>query len=412
MHNAQAMMPFNLVRSCRQWAPGVAVAAAALIAVAACSPGPTPSATASTRPAAIVPVPTSQLAAPSALHLDDSSSAALEKALNYMYSATGILGAECAVIFPDGSMWAQSVGVAVNSPRQAWTDDTLLSVGSISKTFTGAMVLRLVQSGRLQLDDAVSRFLPSYPNGAGITIRSLLNHTSGIRDLFEPATYSLIEADKNAVWTPAEVLAKVGQPYFAPGKGWHYSSTNYVILGEIVEAVTGEKLAVSIRRDFLQPLGLTHTFLQSEETPVGPLAHGYMGTLKAHSDVSVGQPLLPYVSAATATGASGAMASTATDIAKWADALYRGRVFDPAWLATLLDTTDTAQFDPHFPYGLTVEQFNLGDHFAWGHRGHVDGFWSIVAYVPDLGVTVALLTNADWINTLLQLANLVKAVGP
>jgi D-alanyl-D-alanine carboxypeptidase len=359
-----------------------------------------------------VPVPTSRLVPTSSVHLDAASATALQGALDTVVSGYAIPGAECAVVFPDGSMWTGTAGVAVLSTRQAWTADTLLSVGSITKTFTGALAMRLARQGKIGLDDPLSKYMASYPNAAKITLRQLMNHTSGIRDLFEPETYAYIEADKNATWTADQLLAKIGKPYFAPGRGYHYSSTNYVILGEVLEVATGQKLASLIRSEFLEPLGLTHTFTQYGEVPVGPLAHGYLRPSGAPKDTSVGQPLLPYTSVATATGGAGAMASTASDIARWASALYGGWVFDDATVASILDTTDTVPLKPKLPYGIGVEQFAIGSHLGWGHRGHLDGFWSVMVYLPDSGLTVALLTNADWINPLVQLARIVASVSP
>jgi len=401
--------------------PLIALAAVVVAIVTACgstatpAPGPTPTPSPTVTPtvaplSSMVAVPTTRLDAPANLQVGTASAAALQKALTNI--AAGVPGVQAAVVYPDGSTWAGSAGKAVIATGQAMTGDTLLAIGSVTKTFTGAVVMKLVEQGTLSLADPLSKYLPSFPNAANITLLELLNHTSGISDIFEPHAYYYIQARKSVRWTPDRTLTQIGAPYFAPGQGYHYSSTNYIILGMVVEAATGQTLASLIRSDFLTPLGLDHTFLQSEETPVGPLAHGYLGSVKSPKDVSAGQTLIPYVSAATAVGAAGGMASTATDVARWASALYSGRVFGPATLASILDTTATVPYKLYYPYGLGVEEYVLNGHLAWGHRGHVDGFWSMVVYVPDSGIAVALLANADWVNPVTQMNKLLTAAIP
>jgi D-alanyl-D-alanine carboxypeptidase len=390
----------------------MALATTVSLSIWNCGPAPT---TPSPSPTA-VPVPTSVLPSqPPPVTLDAATIAALQNALDGLLKKYKIPGAEAAVVLPDGSEWTGTSGLAVQSTKQPITSTTLMSVGSITKTFTGTIALRLAEDGTISLDDPLSKYLPTYPNAANITLRELMNHTSGIQDLFDKSIYSAIEANRNATWTPQEVLAKIGRPYFKPGTGYHYSSTNYVILGQVIEKVTGQKLATLIRTELLEPLGLTHTFFQSEEPVSGTLGHGYLSPVVKMDptiDISVGQKMLPYVSAATATGASGTIVSTASDIAIWASALYKGEFFSKATLASMVDFSGTAQFNPHPPYGLACEQFTLNGQNAWGHRGHVDGFWSVMAYLPDLGITITLLTNADWINPLQPLASLVSVVAP
>jgi D-alanyl-D-alanine carboxypeptidase len=203
------------------------------------TPTPTPT---SVPTRTIVPVPTSQLPAPAsspAAHLDARTAATLQTTLNAIRSKGHFPGMSAAVVFPDGSMWTGQSGVGVLSTGAPVTADTLFAVGSISKTFTGALALRLAERGTISLDDPVSRWVPTFPNAANITLRELLNHTSGIRDLFDPSVYKYIGADRSAKWTPEQVLSLIGKPYFAPGKGYHYSSTNYVLLGVVLERATG-----------------------------------------------------------------------------------------------------------------------------------------------------------------------------
>jgi D-alanyl-D-alanine carboxypeptidase len=360
-------------------------------------------------PAAIYPVPTSQLApAPAApvTHLDKQAAANLLATLNALRVKGHFPGMSAAVIFPDGAMWTGQSGLGVLGGAKV-TATTLFNIGSISKTFTGALALRLISRGTLSLDDHVSKWYPAYTNASRITIRMLMNHTSGIRDLFEIKS---IDAAPNVKWTPEGVMAAIGRPYFAPGTNYHYSSTNFVLLGMIIEKATGKKLAAMIRTEFLTPLGLSHTYFQTEEKAKGTFAHGYMAPYTAPVDVSVGQSMIPFLSEATAAGASGAFVSTPTDIAKWVSALYDGSLFDDATMASLTDVSLTAPYKPHLLYGLAFEQLPIAGRIAWGHRGHMNGFWSTMAYLPDYHLTVVVMMNADWPNPLPQITALVNVL--
>jgi D-alanyl-D-alanine carboxypeptidase len=309
-----------------------------------------------------------------------------------------------AVVFPDGSIWTGQSGSAILSSRTATTADTLFAVGSISKTFVAALAGRLAQRGTIGLDDKLSRYVPTFPNAANISLRQLLNHTSGIQDLFvAKGMAAAILSNPSRIWTADEVLARIGKPNFPPGQNYWYSNTDYVLLGLALERATNETLASQIRSEFLGPLGLDHTFLQTEEHATGPFAHGYMdvkGNTATPRDVSAGQSMLPFNSEASVAGPAGAYVSTASDLARWASALYGGGVLDDATLASMVDTSPTLAYKvkPKYPYGLGFEKTLVAGRTAWGHRGHLDGFWSAMEYLPDAHVTVVVLANAEWAN--------------
>ena len=378
---------------------------------------PTPSATpgAVTTPAiSIVPVPASTPATPAAYtaHLDDSIAATLKAALDAARASGKYPGVSAAVLFPDGSLWTGVSGTAVLSSGAAVTTSTLFSIGSISKTFISALIGRLAEAGTMSLDDHLYKYVPSFPNSANITIRQLLSHTAGVRDLFDKGSplNANVLANRGTAWTAAQVLATIGRPYTAPGAGYHYSNTDYVLLGLAIEKATGKKVASLVRSDFLVPLGMTHTYLQTEETAKGPEAHGYMpttGACKSPCDNSAGS-MIPYTAEATVAGFAGAYVSTASDLAIWANALYGGYVLDPAALASMIDITPSMVFKakPNYPYGLGFEEISIAGQLAWGHRGRLDGFWSAMEYLPASHVTVVFLTNADWAT-----AKILPAVG-
>jgi D-alanyl-D-alanine carboxypeptidase len=416
------------------FAKTLAALGAALL-VAACglvAPNPTPTASPTHAPTAvptptvvptptIVPIPTPRLdvasAAPAtAPHLDAATESALTAALDSIRSQANAPGMQAAIVFPDGSTWTGQSGVGVIATAAPVTADTLFSVASITKTFVAALVLRLAARGTLGLDDPLSRYVPSFPNAAAITLRELLSHTSGIHDLFtSPGMADDILADPSRAWTPQQVLARIGKPYFAPGNGYYYSNTNYVLLGLVVEKATGEKLATLVREEFLTPLGLSHTFMQTEERTLGVVAHGYNGSVAKPVDLSIGQTMVPFTSEVTACSSACAIVSNAADLARWASALYGGGLLDGAQMASMLDTTPALPYPSLVPRGLGAEVINLGGRVAWGHRGHLDGFDGSMMYLPESGLTIVVQANAEWANALgasATLANVVLGVPP
>jgi D-alanyl-D-alanine carboxypeptidase len=379
----------------------------------------TPGASLSAVPS-IYPVPTSDYAAPTnqPIALNDALAASLQKTVATLQTSKRFPGLSVAIAFPDGRVWAGQSGNAVVSPKTPVAADTLFSFGSISKTFVAALIGRLAQRGTIGLDDPLSKYVPTFYRAADITLRQLLNHTSGVMDVFEVKGMSAaILADPAHVWTPDEILARVGKSRyaFAPGKGYWYSNTDYVLLGQVIEKATGQTVASLVRSEFLDPLGLTHTFLQTQETAEGPLAHGYMTPASRPRDNTAG-PMLPFTAEASAVGPAGAYVSTPSDLATWGSALYGGEILDQATLASMVDVSQTsgfkAPFKPKWIYGLGFEETTIAGQVAWGHRGHLDGFWSSMWYLPAYGVTVVVVANAEWCDPVAVTAALAKDFLP
>jgi D-alanyl-D-alanine carboxypeptidase len=331
---------------------------------------------------------------------------ALQAVLDRVRSSYPVPGLQAAVIMPDGFMWTGASGRSeIGATARATTSETSFVVGSITKTFMATLVVQLASEGRLSLDDPLSRWLPRYPNAAAITIRELLNHTSGIYNYFEHPKYeALVFKRPNHRWTTTEILSLTGKPYFAPGKGYHYSNTNYVLLGLIAEQITGRSLAAEIRRRFLTPLGMGHTHFQNEEPVPARGAMGYLyngnGSFKGLWD---GSSERPNTSAATVAWAAGAMVSTAGDLATWTHALYGGEVLQPQWLTQMLSFGT-------YGYGLGVRSVTIAGQPAWGHAGSLRGFTAATWYLPLQQVTVSVTTNRGRIDPNGIAARLAQAV--
>jgi D-alanyl-D-alanine carboxypeptidase len=315
-----------------------------------------------------------------------------------------VAGLQVAVRLADGQTWLGSAGKAEFLPDRAVLDDTVFSVASVSKTFIAALILQLAQEGRLELDVPFGRYWTDAPRKDSVTIRQLLSHTSGIYNYFEHPRYAQISrtwlrpvsapglASREHVWTYDEIMDLVKTGYCPAGECYHYSNTNYLILGRIAEIVGGAPLHEQLRERFFEPLGMTDTVYQPAERPPADAAHGHWDYGTGYSDHTRDSRLRPFEAALTVAGAAGAIASTAKDLSTWAAALYGGRVLDPASLTQMTTMLSAGS------YGLGTDVATFAGHRAYGHRGGLRGFEASMWYFPDEGVSLVLLSNqGNWL---------------
>ena len=259
-------------------------------------------------------------------------------------------------------------------------------------------------------------YLPKLAINPAITVRELLDHTSGLDDFFSHAAIDkALLANRARVWTPADSLRYVGKPYFKPGTGWHYSNTNYLVLGMVAEAVGGAPLATQLRARFFDPLGLDNTIYQGVDRPRGPLAHGYRFSgpdpkLKG-VDVSDGTAIVPFTSVVTAAAGAGSIATTAGDLVTWERALYGGSLLR-------LDTTNSMASDAVLTtapkssvrYGLGVQLELIDGRRTLGHSGRLLGARADMRWLPDQGIAVAVMTNQSRTDPALLVRDLLRTV--
>ena len=329
-----------------------------------------------------------------------SMRATLQRRLDRLRAREEMPGVSVAILFPDGTTWLGTSGLADVGNKRKVTPETAFALASVTKTFTAALIMSLRDEGKLALDMPVVHYLPSLRIDKRITVRELLDHTSGLRDFFfGPGIDHALLSDRGRTWTAARSMRYVRKtPYFKPGKGWHYSNTNYLILGMIAERVGQGTLEDQLRARFLDPLGLSHTYDQVDGKPKGPVAHGYRfaETSSRPIDLSDGSKIAPFTSVITAAGGAGSLASTPSDLVHWVRALYSGVVVSPDSLRMMFaDVARTARKDALIPYGLGVQAIELDGHPAYGHSGRLLGFRSIVRWLPAERIAIAVLTNTS-----------------
>ena len=281
--------------------------------------------------------------------------------------------------------------------QAAWTRkdhrlraDDEVREASNTKTVMATLVLQLVAEHRLALTDPVEKWLPGQVrNGGAITLRMLLNHTSGLFDYTDdPALAPALTGHDSHVWTSAEILALVaGRPaLFRPGTEWSYSNTNYIAIGAVLEKATGKSLAALVRDRIARPLGLRHTFYTTSAAWHGRHAHGYEPDA-AHMPPAVPPELRDYAGPQhdghvdvtgdylTAAGADGAIVSTARDWSRYYTALMSGRLLPAAQLAEMRTTVPEDPGDPDYlRYGLGIESEESSCGTVWDHIGVVPGY--------------------------------------
>ena len=287
-----------------------------------------------------------------------------------------------------------AAGLANVERKTPMTPETDWKVASIAKSFFAALALDLEQEGWFSLDDKLRRFLPDVPNAGRVSLRELLNHTSGYDDYITDAFVASARDEPSRVWTPRELLvyAQPQRERFAPGSRYDYSNTNYLLLGMALNAALGQSPAKEIRRRFLAPLGLRHTWFAAEESvPRDALARGYadLDDSGVKRDAT-GEPW-------PLGGPEGAMVSNAADLIAWSRALFDGHVLPPKRLAEMLTFVAPPEEEgsPGTGYGLGVERSRIDGVTFFGHTGSAPGYNSVMLYEPTTRTSIVVALNED-----------------
>ena len=263
--------------------------------------------------------------------------------------------------------------------------DHVFRLGSVTKQMAAAGVLKLAEDGMLSLDDPLARFVPGYPGGDKITVRMLLNHTSGIRSYTDMP--GVMDGPIQKTVTTAQLIDtfKNEKPDFAPGEGWHYNNSGYVLVGAVIEAASGMPWHTYLKEALFKPLGMLHTGYGNEDLAVIP------GHVTGYTRQGEHWALAQYLSM-TQPHAAGALVSTLDDLKKWNRALHEGKALKAASYRAMITPIGKA-VDSGYGYGITAG--TLRGEPLLQHGGGIFGFSSYLLYLPEEKVTVAVLYNAD-----------------
>jgi D-alanyl-D-alanine carboxypeptidase len=301
--------------------------------------------------------------------------------------------------------WTAALGTSNLVTQAPMQPNMHFRIGSITKTFIGTVILQLIDEGKLHLNDPVSAFEPEVPNGKNITIRELLNMTSGLYNYSEDFTLERVldtelkGIDPGRIWEPYELLATAFKhpPYFAPGQGFHYSDTNYILLGQIIERITNHSIPYEIQHRIFTPLGMRHSSIPEQVSSAlpAPRVQGYtFDTLIQPEQAGpvLANPLnVTFVNPSWGGSANDAI-STLNDLKIWVKALVDGTLISPALQRQQLSFVPLgAGISTDIKYGLAIADF--GGYL--GQNGALPGFQSFAAYNPANDATVIVLTNVD-----------------
>jgi D-alanyl-D-alanine carboxypeptidase len=338
--------------------------------------------------------------AQSAMSVDGTQDEQLRQLLDRWRQRADVPAMTLAVDSPGHDPFVTASGTKERDGDTPATADAQFRVASTTKLFVATVVLQLVEEGRLRLDAPVSTYVPGFRHAHGVTIRQLLNHTSGIPDYTRTEHFheGLLE-HRDREWSTEELLALVAgiRRDFAPGSDYLYSNTGYLLLGRVIDTVTGSTWAAEVRRRILDPLRLRHTYVAGAEPAPGGVLPGYID-VDMDGDVENVETGGPWPALETAEGPAGAVVSTAGDLATFAGALFRGRLLSPSTLKQMVAE------GPHHPrnanYGLGVE-ISRPDYrlTVWGHGGFTIGFKSALWYLPKQDLVVVVLANDARANT-------------
>jgi D-alanyl-D-alanine carboxypeptidase len=300
--------------------------------------------------------------------------------------AAGVPAVQIAVSKRGEIIYSEAFGVTDQQSATALTPRSVMQIGSVTKQFTAAAILRLAERGALTLDDRIEQHVPEFnPRGATITLRQLLSHTSGMRRTAYPPGAG---PNPTVPVTREQTIQGLNSGTLlesTPGTKWSYSNAGYLLLGYAIESITGKSYADFIHEELALPLGLLDTGVCGTHNL--PLPEGYGQINGTWLRLPSLHPSVPW--------SAGSLCSTTSDLARWAHLLATGHAMLPASYATM---TTPARFandtvvPNHYALGVVVDDI-LGQPAVW-HDGAIDGFESFLLYFPDQDIAIAVITNA------------------
>lgn len=328
--------------------------------------------------------------------------AQLQAKFEELHKAASFPGGTAGFVLADGTAFAIAVGVSDRTAGTPMKTTDRLLLGSVGKTYVAAVALQMIHEKRFALDDTLDKFFgkepwfPRLANASKITVRHLMTHTSGIvRYEFDPRFTKDLSANPDKVWSGEDRLAYLfdAKPPFAPGEGWQYSDTNYIVLGMIIERVGKAPYYDELQKRVLQPHGLKDTVPADRRTVPG-LVQGYAGPNNPFggSDEMIKDGKFAVNPQFEWTG--GGLAVTSLDLAKWGKILYEGKAVPAEMMPKMLDGVP-AQLGPESKYGLGViiRPSPLG--ITYGHSGFMPGYQTELVYFPDRKVSIAVQVNSS-----------------
>ena len=326
----------------------------------------------------------------------------IQAKLDEWHKAGKFPGATLGVVLADGESFGLAVGYSDRDSKTPMKPTDRMLAGSTGKTFAAALALQLVKDGKIGLDDKVEKYLGDrpwfgrLPNAKDITIRQLMNHTSGlVRYEFKKEFTDFLTANPYKVWTPEDRLAYLfdSKAEFEAGKGWDYSDTNYIVLGMIIEKVTGKVFFDEATKRYVKKLKLANTIPQTGPELKG-VVQGYAGPNNPFGGKDAMIENGKFIVNPQLEWTGGGWASTGEDLARWAKALYEGKAVDQSMVALMVDGVP-AKLGPNVKYGLGAIIRPTAAGLTYGHSGFFPGYLTDMMYFPEKKIAIAVQVNSS-----------------
>ena len=292
--------------------------------------------------------------------LDAGRAQKLQAALDEDVNLQKVPGLQAFVRMADGKTWSGTSGTTDLARKNLMHHDDVIRIGSTTKTFTAVLVLKLVEQGRLSLDDSIAKWFPTVPNAEAITVRDLLNHSSGIPEIIPKGLMKSVIP--STYWTRDELLQLIASDklLFTPGTKFEYSNSNFILLGFILEDVTGKTALQLLHEQILDPLNLKNTYFIPYEPAPARLVTGFDRDLAKIPGMLEIAP--DNTSWATLAFTSGAIASTADDLGVFFDNLFAGKLLSPAMMEEMKTFIPASNpgLDAQTGSGLGLMRFEVG----------------------------------------------------
>jgi CubicO group peptidase (beta-lactamase class C family) len=316
--------------------------------------------------------------------LTTEQSSAVDRIVEDAIARFHVPGVSIAIARDGDIMYAHGYGSRDVEAKAPVDGSTVFEIGSVTKQFTAASIMLLVQAGKIRLDAPIATYLDAIPSGKTITVRELLTHTSGLPNYTDTSRFATLSQHAAK---PRELVASIAKlPLdFKPGTKWSYSNTNYVVLGMLVERESGESYPDFVRTHIFEPLRLTHTRYSRTYLTQGDVAAPYEAGMAAPKR-------LPARLNLDWAYAAGALWSNAPDLVRWENALFSGRVVDATSLAAMTTPAVLANGAPT-TYGFGLMTSAVGGQREIWHNGGLPGYASIDAYFPEQHLEIAVLGN-------------------
>lgn len=343
----------------------------------------------------------------------------IQKTLIKLLAENEVPGMNMSIIYKNGEIENYFSGFADVKNRKPLTPDHVMFSGSVGKTYAAAILLQLVDEGKVKLDDKFITYFPhlswlkNISNIQFISVEMLLKHTSGLSRYIEnQAVWDTLYDNPDKIWTYYDRLSHVfyKEAQHEAGMSWAYSDTNYILLGMLIEQVCMSNYYEEVKKRILIPYNLHKTYAAiKRDIPDLPIGYSKLDDFFRMPDIVVNEGIYAFNPQMEWTG--GGIASTTEELARWAEIYYKGKMFSNELLRKMtIPSKESIGISPDWDYGMGSFIYNSKHGKIYGHSGFVPGFNSIIVYYPKDKITIALQINCDYAKSKMSLVNYIEKI--